>query len=99
MTELPEPVSVLGMPPTEMFLRRSYAKAHKYFSEDDEERNAFRAKLARFGITSAEILAKSAELNCEPLQMIEQMIAARDNNLRKLRKEARQNAKRRDDNE
>ncbi len=64
--------------------------ALKYFSSNPKERNEVVARLAQHGITLAELQAKAAELNGEPLQMFERMIATRENGRRQLRKEAAQ---------
>jgi len=71
----------------------------KYFSKNAKERQAIRTHLAQFGITPAEIHAKAAQLNSEPLQMFERMIATRADRRRVLRKEAKRNSKRRNNND
>ena len=68
--------------------------ALKYFSKKPKEREEVIALLAQHGITLAELQAKAAELNGEPLQMFERMIAARENGRRMLRKEAQLRTKR-----
>lgn len=62
--------------------------ALKYFSKDPKEKAEVVARLAQHGISLAELQAKAAELNGEPLQMFERMITARENGRRQLRKEA-----------
>ncbi len=59
-----------------------------YFSTDPKEKAEVVARLAQHGIGLAELEAKAAELNGEPLQMFERMIAVRENGRRQLRKEA-----------
>lgn len=59
-----------------------------YFSADPREKAEVVARLAQHGIGLAELQAKAAELNGEPLQMFERMIAVRENGRRRLRKEA-----------
>ncbi len=59
-----------------------------YFSTDPKEKAEVVARLAQHGIGLAELQAKAAELNGEPLLMFERMIAARENGRRQLRKEA-----------
>ena len=59
-----------------------------YFSTDPKEKAEVVARLAQHGIGLAELQAKAAELNGQPLQMFERMIAARENGRRQLRKEA-----------
>jgi hypothetical protein len=71
----------------------------KYFSKNAKEREEVRARLAQYDITPAELHAKAAQLNSEPIQMFERMITARANGRRMLRKEARRNAKRDKNNE
>ena len=71
----------------------------EYFSKSAKEREAIRTHLAQFGITPAELHAKAAQLNSEPLQMFERMIAARANRRRMLRKEAKRNTRRRHNND
>jgi hypothetical protein len=61
--------------------------AVKYFSKESKERNEARTHLERYGITAAELHAKSAQDNSEALQMFERMIASRERGRRKLRKE------------
>jgi hypothetical protein len=73
--------------------------ALKYFSKNPKERQEVRTHLAQYGITPTELYAKAAQLNSEPLQMFERMIAARAERRRMLRKEAKRNSKRRNNND
>jgi hypothetical protein len=73
--------------------------ALKYFSKNAKDREEVRARLAQYDITPAELHAKAAQLNSEPIQMFERMIAARANGRRMLREETRRNAKRDENNE
>jgi hypothetical protein len=77
-------------PPTERSkesMQPTMNLALQYFSKKPKEREKVIALLAQHGITLAELQAKAAELNGEPLQMFERMIAARENGRRMLRKE------------
>jgi hypothetical protein len=61
-----------------------------YFSKQPSEKKEVIAQLAQHGITRAELEAKSAKYSAKPLVMFERMIASRDNEIRKRRKEAAQ---------
>lgn len=60
-----------------------------YFSTNPKEQEKAMAQLVQHGITRAEIQAKATELRMGPLQIYERMIAARENSLRKLAKDAK----------
>jgi hypothetical protein len=63
------------------------AEAPKYFSDNSKERNQIRSRLAKYGITEAELHAKAFEQNSDALQILERMITSRERGRRKLRKE------------
>lgn len=67
----------------------SRRRRESYFGKNAKERNEIRSRLARYGITQAELHAKAAQDNSEALQMFERMIASRERGRRKLRKEDR----------
>lgn len=66
---------------------KQIAEAAKYFSDISKERNQMRSRLAKYGITPAELHAKAFEQNSEALQILERMISSRERGRRKLRKE------------
>jgi hypothetical protein len=70
--------------------------ALKYFSANAKERKEVTSLLAQYGITIAELQAKAAQLEGGGLQMLDRMVAARENGRRLLRKEAERCTLRRD---
>ncbi len=72
--------------------------ASKYFSNKPKERAEVVSRLAKFGITIEELHAKAMQLESGGIQMLDRLVAARENGRRMLRKEAAQNARRQDRN-
>lgn len=62
-------------------------RANKYFSENKKEREEIRSQLAQYGITQAELLARSAQNNSDAILMFEGMVSSRERSRRKLQKE------------
>jgi hypothetical protein len=62
-------------------------RARDYFGPERKQRDLVRSQLGQYGITAGEIHAKATELNSEPLQMLEAMIARRERERRKQRQE------------
>ena len=71
-------------------------RARDYFGTERKERDLVRSHLGQYGITAAEIHAKATELNSEPLQMFEAMIARRERDRRKQRNEDERVRRRKD---
>jgi hypothetical protein len=72
--------------------------ASKYFSNKPKERQEVVSRLAKFGITIEELHAKAMQIESGGIQMMDRLVAARENGRRMLRKEAAQNARRQDRN-
>lgn len=64
-------------------------RANKYFSANKKESDAIRSQLAEYGITEAELLARSAQNNSDAILMFEGMVSSRERSRRKLQKEMR----------
>jgi hypothetical protein len=64
-------------------------RACKYFSDKPKDRSEIRSLLAQYGITPAELHAKSAQDNSDALQMFERMINTRQRGRRRLDKDDR----------
>jgi hypothetical protein len=63
-------------------------RANSYFSENKES-GEIRSELATYGITQAEVLARSAQNNIEAILMFEEMVSSRERRRRKLQNEIR----------
>ncbi|QPF90222.1 hypothetical protein [Bradyrhizobium commune] len=63
--------------------------ANRYFSATKKEREEVRSRLAKFGITEAELLARSAQNNSDAILMLEGMVSSRERSRRKLQNEIR----------
>jgi hypothetical protein len=72
--------------------------ARKYFSDNPKERNQIVSQLTEHGITIADLHAKAMQIEGGGVQMLDRLVAARENGRRMLRKEAAQDAKRQDRN-
>jgi hypothetical protein len=59
----------------------------KYF-RNAKEKKQVTSLLAQYGITIAELHAKAVQLESGGLQMLDRLVAARENSRRMLRKEA-----------
>ena len=68
-------------------------KARKYFSGNLKERKEVVSLLARYGITSCELLAKAAQLESHGVLTFERLVSSRVNGRRMLRKEAERYAR------
>ena len=68
-------------------------KADQYFSGNLKERKEVVSLLARYGITSCELLAKAAQLESNGVLMFERLVTSRANARRMLRKEAQRHAR------
>ncbi|MDH2354990.1 hypothetical protein QCM80_30630 [Bradyrhizobium sp. SSUT112] len=64
-------------------------RANKYFSASKNESDEIRSQLAEYGITEAELLARSAQNNSDAILMFEGMVSSRERSRRKLQKEIR----------
>lgn len=64
-------------------------RANRYFSENKKESEQTRSDLAKYGITEAELHARSAQNNSGAILMFEEMISSRERSRRKLQKEIR----------
>ena len=69
----------------------AWKAALKYFSNKPRERSKVVAQLAQHKISLAGLQANSVVMNAEHVQMFERMIEARENGLRRLRKDVRKN--------
>jgi hypothetical protein len=67
-------------------------KADQYFSGNLKERKEVVSLLARYGITSCELLAKAAQLESHGVLTFERLVSSRVNGRRMLRKEAERDA-------
>ncbi|MDH2404336.1 hypothetical protein QCM77_30935 [Bradyrhizobium sp. SSUT18] len=64
-------------------------RANKYFSANKKESDETRSQLAKYEITEAEILARSAQNNIDAILTFEGMMSTRERSRRKLQKEIR----------
>lgn len=64
-------------------------RANRYFSEIKKDNEEIRSQLAKYGITEAELLARSAQNNSDAILMFEGILSSRERSRRKLQKEIR----------
>ncbi|MET4481422.1 hypothetical protein [Bradyrhizobium sp. F1.13.3] len=64
-------------------------RASRYFSENKKERQEIRSQLATYGITEAELLARSAQNNSDAILMFEGMVSSRERSRRKIQNDIR----------
>lgn len=64
-------------------------RANRYFSTSKKESEEIRSHLAKYGITQAELLARSAQNNIDAILMFEEMVSSRERRRRKLQNEIR----------
>ncbi|MDA9508714.1 hypothetical protein XI09_29575 [Bradyrhizobium sp. CCBAU 11386] len=62
-------------------------RASKYFSENKKEYEEIRSQLAKYGISEAELLARSAQNNSDAILMFEGIVSSRERSRRKLQNE------------
>lgn len=64
-------------------------RVDKYFSASKKESDEIRSQLAKYGITEAELLARSAQNNSDAILMFEGLVSSRERSRRKLQSEMR----------
>lgn len=62
-------------------------RASKFFSDKNKEREDVHFQLAKYGITEAELFARSAQNNSDAILMFEGMVRSRESSRRKLMKD------------